>query len=741
MMQNSESGSKLDNSHSSLPEEIILLTKKYFPQGIIQNSLKFVRQSKVSISYKKGQVDQYYICSGIVKDDRSHECKINYKSRLEGTSEQALSSNCDCVLWKRESHCQHTLALFITFHLHEFLDRHAHNAEHLDLQGIQSEAPPLSFMSSLGVSPEEYGTLILSPNQLVQAPYGATYSQLQYILHSKKIIPFPLPSNFVGQLVIYFNDNQQMRFAYLEPEHNNLSEQDAAPKKLSKEVSLFENLYLFHWKTGQAFHLTQDIKQLIARLRSFQFHLSYNELLYSIFELNLTQHVQIFYENQNILSLPKVSPSTRVVINPGDKKTLLEFKLEFFDHAEKLLMPPLMLSQLTFGTGILTSFRKKNEAYDFLETIVRSIEDRSQNYKKHLHSTSKKNRIISLVEQVFKEEQSIVFDDINLCLIVYDNSFVLALLKNIYEKFSEQFFRFAYFQDVSKSLTYKIAPQQLFEGLQPFSKFAKNYAIQIFYDRQEISKWNSRIKFERRSSSTKWFDLELSMTNDDWKIIQEANIDNGIVITNSGLILLSDEEKDLIRMMQKYSKYEGKTVPLSELTEDELNKNVKKFILPFNKSRIFELFELKKLGIDGALDEAELALCRRLETLQEMPHYPLPENLEGVLRPYQVTGFNWLRFLHEANLGACLADDMGLGKTLQTIAFLQSIYHQIERVLIVCPVTILLNWEKEIQKFSNMEHHIYHGGSRHFPKDKKIILTSYGVMKKLISSFLMKSSI
>jgi SNF2 family DNA or RNA helicase len=86
--------------------------------------------------------------------------------------------------------------------------------------------------------------------------------------------------------------------------------------------------------------------------------------------------------------------------------------------------------------------------------------------------------------------------------------------------------------------------------------------------------------------------------------------------------------------------------------------------------------------------------------------------------------------LYEHRLGACLADDMGLGKTLQTITFLQSIIDRIERVLIVCPVTILLNWEKEIEKFSGMSMHIYHGGSRELPMDKKIILTSYGVMKK-----------
>jgi SNF2 family DNA or RNA helicase len=48
----------------------------------------------------------------------------------------------------------------------------------------------------------------------------------------------------------------------------------------------------------------------------------------------------------------------------------------------------------------------------------------------------------------------------------------------------------------------------------------------------------------------------------------------------------------------------------------------------------------------------------------------LPTRLKTTLRPYQVQGFQWLKFLDEFNFGGCLADDMGLGKTLQVIAFL-----------------------------------------------------------------------
>merc|ERR1712065_53346 len=124
--------------------------------------------------------------------------------------------------------------------------------------------------------------------------------------------------------------------------------------------------------------------------------------------------------------------------------------------------------------------------------------------------------------------------------------------------------------------------------------------------------------------------------------------------------------------------------------EGEDGETVNRFVLPFNRARIFELFELRKLGIDGALTPEEIELCESLATLEKMPEYKLPEHLEGVLRPYQRNGYNWLRFLHENKLGACLADDMGLGKTLQTITFLTSIYEKIDKVLIVCPVTILL---------------------------------------------------
>ena len=81
---------------------------------------------------------------------------------------------------------------------------------------------------------------------------------------------------------------------------------------------------------------------------------------------------------------------------------------------------------------------------------------------------------------------------------------------------------------------------------------------------------------------------------------------------------------------------------------------------------------------------------------------PAPDGFQGTLRSYQVRGYSWLVFLRQWGLGACLADDMGLGKTVETLALIQRDWksNQTQPVLLVCPTSVVGNWQKEAARFT-----------------------------------------
>ena len=139
----------------------------------------------------------------------------------------------------------------------------------------------------------------------------------------------------------------------------------------------------------------------------------------------------------------------------------------------------------------------------------------------------------------------------------------------------------------------------------------------------------------------------------------------------------------------------------------------------------------------------ELALKKKqLDQLHSIQPIAVPKNIKATLRPYQLAGLNWLHQLHQIGWGGCLADDMGLGKTLQTLCYLQHLYNQNKKVraLIVCPTSLIYNWQAELDKFTSVIGYIvYHGLERAFPKDKdgswNLIITSYGTLRNDIEKF------
>lgn len=99
-------------------------------------------------------------------------------------------------------------------------------------------------------------------------------------------------------------------------------------------------------------------------------------------------------------------------------------------------------------------------------------------------------------------------------------------------------------------------------------------------------------------------------------------------------------------------------------------------------------------------DEGSSKLCKALQNFMGIETVELEEDFAGSLRHYQQDGVNWINFLRRFNFGGILADDMGLGKTIQTIAFLNQEKVTKTPSLVVCPTSVVENWQREAKKFA-----------------------------------------
>ncbi|MEU9328736.1 SNF2-related protein [Streptomyces canus] len=137
--------------------------------------------------------------------------------------------------------------------------------------------------------------------------------------------------------------------------------------------------------------------------------------------------------------------------------------------------------------------------------------------------------------------------------------------------------------------------------------------------------------------------------------------------------------------------------------------------------------------VDGETVEAvpvgALAALRDRLTTGVHPAEP-PAGLHATLRDYQLRGLAWLDLMTSLGLGGCLADDMGLGKTITVIA-LHLRRARREPTLVVCPASLLGNWQREITRFApGVPVRRFHGTDRSLDDlDGGFVLTTYGTMR------------
>ncbi|MBL7765732.1 MAG: DEAD/DEAH box helicase [Chitinophagaceae bacterium] len=231
------------------------------------------------------------------------------------------------------------------------------------------------------------------------------------------------------------------------------------------------------------------------------------------------------------------------------------------------------------------------------------------------------------------------------------------------------------------------------------------------------------------SSNLDWFDTEIEIDFDGQSAslqdIQKALAikQNYVPLKDGTLGLLPEEWLQKFSLLFKMSDASGNKLRVSK----------------FNFNVIDELYDM----IDDELIKEELDdKKRKLLNIdpEKFSDIPVPEQLQAELRPYQKAGFQWLAHLDQIKWGGLLADDMGLGKTIQTLTFLQHFKNQYEglHALIICPTTLLFNWENEIKKFTpELTYLIHHGPGRTSKKENlygyNLIISTYGTLRSDVS--------
>lgn len=234
-------------------------------------------------------------------------------------------------------------------------------------------------------------------------------------------------------------------------------------------------------------------------------------------------------------------------------------------------------------------------------------------------------------------------------------------------------------------------------------------------------------------SGEQWFDLDVSFASKDGERFSASDIQR-LVLAGQSHTRLKNGRFALVDS--------GAVEELQEVLLDcAPRQHAGVYRLANNQAGFLEMTVQKELGwqFHAPPSWRERAARQAGET---QPPVPSLGTLDPVLRPYQKQGVAWLWFLRENQFGGILADEMGLGKTLQTLAYLRAVSlsratsnEQKSPSLVVCPTSLVFNWESETKRFTpDLDVAALHGPERHqlFERAQRadLVITSYALIRR-----------
>ena len=229
--------------------------------------------------------------------------------------------------------------------------------------------------------------------------------------------------------------------------------------------------------------------------------------------------------------------------------------------------------------------------------------------------------------------------------------------------------------------------------------------------------------------------LGIAMVDVDWNLVLGDD-----QLDENDLQILANAKTGLVQLKGQWINIDANQAQtaLEVLSQRRRKSNVLSpaELLRFSMEETSELFQHEKIQ-QIPITETTASEEWIVQLLEGLPDERLeeatePESFIGKLRPYQRRGLAWLQFLSKLGLGGCLADDMGLGKTPTTLAHILG-RNRNQPSLVICPLSVVHNWESEAKKFTpNLQVLIAHGSSRptgqslvQSAKESDIVITTY----------------
>ena len=346
-----------------------------------------------------------------------------------------------------------------------------------------------------------------------------------------------------------------------------------------------------------------------------------------------------------------------IIENEGQ---LIVLEEQYHDFYKYVLLPILSYFEV-FDQG-----QEEIPTYDEIK-IYGDIDDNQMIYFQPVYVDENQNRVYGFNDQLMTTYQ-----------------------QDLVEKYIERYASFidtkkhrAYF-DTNSQTTYEF----IFEGLDYLKQYGDVYVSdalkrigkKISYNLHVgVSIENDLLKFDISSHEIPKKELQ-EVLNQYRRKKKFYRLKNGEL-----LYLESPDLKELSQFMDDYH------IDVKDIDDGEFSMN-KQRMLAIDEEKDFEYVELDR-------EETFVETLNRFKSATQK-EYPLSKDYENILRDYQKEGYVWLHTLKDYGFNGILADDMGLGKTLQIITLLDSLETP-RPSLVVCPSSLIYNWEDEVHKFSN----------------------------------------